>query len=278
MKRILYNLIILVAVLATFSACEQMDHNYKKFVVPGGIIYPAAASKPMVHSGHNRVKITWFTGVDPSVVSAKIFWNNYTDSVEVNIPSTRDTVSVIIDNLAEGPYTFIIKTYDEKGHGSIPVEVVSRAYGSSYQASLLQRPVNKTILKERGHKIEIAWGHASLSNGAFATEVKYTDGTGNTRTQKFIIVDSTSKVNSISTISDIKPGSPYQYRTLFLPDTTCIDTFYTAWEKVNYKLQYLIPKDTWQVYPLPGDVWKFNPSFPVTNLWDGITNVDPNIF
>ncbi len=85
-----------------------MDRTYKDFVVPGGLVYPQKASSSLVYVGRNRVKIVWLRGSDPSVTKARIYWNNYMDPVELDIPTMGDTIGVIIDHLPAKSYDFII--------------------------------------------------------------------------------------------------------------------------------------------------------------------------
>src|SRR5688500_3937436 len=101
MKRILKHEVVVFLLLEVFTACEPIDSEYEKYVVPGGIIYTGKASSPMVHVGRNRVKISWLRGTDPTVTKARIFWNNYSDSVEVTIPPTGNIISKVIEGLPE---------------------------------------------------------------------------------------------------------------------------------------------------------------------------------
>lgn len=214
------HLLILFIVLSMLNACKEIDSTYKEFVVPGGIIYPGKAVSPVVYPGRNRVQISWLRGADPSVEKALIFWNNYADSVEVNIPSGSDTIKHIINDLAENSYSFFIKTYDAEGNSSVPVELFGTVYGDNYQASLLNRPITSTQVDAQG-VVTINWGVADVSNGACETEVIYTNKADNSVKQRFGI-DVLSSV-----ITDYKTKTTFKYRTVFLPDTLCIDTFYT---------------------------------------------------
>jgi hypothetical protein len=207
--------------LMLFSACKKMDSTYKQYIVVGGNPYTGKAKSPKAYAGHNRVKITWLRGSDPNVTKARIFWNNYTDSVEVNIKDDADTISVIIDNLPERDYSFEIETYDKNGVPSIPVELLSGAFGDRYQSQLLTRPVNSVLLDKKD-KITIKWGNADISNGAISTELQYTDLSGMIKSLRFPVTESSS------ILTDAKPGTALQYRTVFEPDTLSIDEFYTA--------------------------------------------------
>ena len=236
MKKIFYYLTVLFISLWTFNGCKKMDSSYKQFIVPGGITYTGKANSAMAYAGRSRVKISWLNGADPNITKSMIFWNNYADSVMVNIPPTGDTISVIISNLPEKNYSFMIKNYNAKGISSIPVEILGGSYGARYQSQLLNRFVKSSFIDVTG-QFSIQWGTADISTGAIATEVKYTDAAGILHIQKFNITDSESK------ILDYKPGTTFQYRTLYIPKELSIDTFYT-----DFMDQYVskkIDKSNW---------------------------------
>ncbi|MBC8052203.1 MAG: discoidin domain-containing protein [Sphingobacteriaceae bacterium] len=236
MKKI-FNYKILLLIMA-FAACKKIDSTYKDFVVPGGLVYTGKVTSPMVYAGRHRVKVAWLRGADPTVKTAKIFWNNYTDSVVVPIPPTGDTISVVIDNLLEKSYSFIVKTYDDKGHSSIPVELLGKSYGDRYQADIITRPVTRASLTENG-TIIIDWSAANKAGGAFATEVTYTNSLNQVQKKRY----STTLTSSV--IADLKAGTGLSYKTVYLPDTLrSIDTFYTPPVEIN---QFLYKTETWTI-------------------------------
>lgn len=237
MNRNYFFLMLCLIALFSFTGCKKMDSTYKDLVVTSGLVYPQKANSPIVFVGRNRVKIAWARGADPTVTKARIFWNNFSDSIEFDIPSSGDTISTIIDNLSEKSYDFIVKTYDSEGNSSVPVEILTRVYGDDYQASLLMTPLNAAILNNDGD-VSIEWGAADITDGAFATEVQYTDAMGETKTQRSPISSPTSM------IPNVKPGTTIKYRTLFIPDSMSIDTFYT-----DYKEQtlFLLDKSNWSI-------------------------------
>jgi len=236
------------------TSCKKMEDSYKQFVTPGGMVYPDKATSPFAYVGKNRIKISWLRGVDPTVDKARIFWDNYADSIEVSIPPTGDTISVIIDNLPEKSYTFYIKTYDSRQNVSVPVELLSAVYGRNYQSSLLDRPIVSAM--SDADDLTIRWGGADITNGAFATEVEYTDLEGSLKTQVF----STGDVSS--TIHARMPGSHFQYRTLFLPDLLSIDTFYTEYVAGS---PVFLEKSDWSVIDFSNE----DDASPVSWMIDG---------
>jgi len=234
MKKIIYYLTGLFIVGGMATSCKDIDSTFKEFVVPGGLVYPEKAVNPVIHSGRNRVEIYWLKGVDPSVTKARIFWNNYTDSVEVVIPASGDTIRTFIDNLEENNYSFYIRTYDEKGNSSIPVELLGDVYGDKYQSDLLDRPVVWSLMNSDG-LLSIKWGRGS--DGAYATDVKYIDPNGATVIQRIGINDTED------TILLNNAATTYQCRTWYRPDPACIDTFYANF--VENKISMKIDRSNW---------------------------------
>ncbi|MGV8090725.1 MAG: DUF4998 domain-containing protein [Mangrovibacterium sp.] len=220
-KQLLY---IMIGIVWCLSSCKEMDSLYEEYIVPNGITYPGKALNPVVYAGKNRVKISWLRGSDPKVVKARIYWNNYTDSANVDVPAGEDTISHIVSGLPENSYSFFIRTFDNKGNVSIPVEVMGTSYGERYQATLLNRAINTYTIT--GTTVTVSWT-AIDTVSAYATEIWYTDVAGASR------IMYTMSNESVSTISDIKKGTDFTYRTSYVPNHFAIDTFYTAFLKIS---------------------------------------------
>ncbi|WP_295128728.1 DUF4998 domain-containing protein [uncultured Chitinophaga sp.] len=239
MKKIYKGVWLLLGLAGAFAACRDMDDNYKDYIVNGGITYPGKPQKVSLHPGNNRAMLQWLKGTDPKVVKARIFWNNYTDSVELDMPSKGDTVNYTFATLPEGDYTFNIRTYDEKNNASIPVEISGRVFGATYGGTLLNRPVSASELAFSG-SLKIGWGSPDTVNGAFAMEVKYINVAGAETITRFGIKETNTE------ITDFKPGGTYEFRTLFLPDSLAIDTFYTPFQLA--KNEFKLAKQGWIAY------------------------------
>ena len=59
--------------------------------MPNGITYPGIALDVESHPGRYRIEIAWLNGSDPNVVKARIYWNNYTEGQDLDIPPGADT-------------------------------------------------------------------------------------------------------------------------------------------------------------------------------------------
>lgn len=237
MKNTFCYILLLFLSLWALNSCKKMDSSFKQYIVPGGLIYAGKANSVVAYAGRNRVELSWLRGSDPNVTKAKVFWNNYSDSVEVNIPSDEDSVKVVIDNLEEKTYSFVIKTYDADGNSSIPVEIMGSAYGSKYQSQILNRYLKSSRIDGNG-QISITFGAADVSSGAIGTEVKYTDATGMPKSQMV------NGSDTIIKILDYMPGTTFQYRTLYTPKALSIDTFYTGFTEKKY---FELSKTKWSV-------------------------------
>ncbi|MEJ2883620.1 DUF4998 domain-containing protein [Pedobacter sp. GR22-6] len=235
MKTRLYYILIAITGFSLFTACKKMDSTYKQFIVEGGITYPGKAKSAVLHGGNKRAKLVWLRGTDPKIVKTKIFWNSNQDSVEVNIPAGQDLASYTFNNLQENYYIFSIKNYDAKGRQSVAVEVGGNVYGEKYQSRILERPINTAYLKN-SNILSINWNVADTVTGAYKTEVEYTSTAGMLKTVRF------NAAQLVTDIADYRQGTSLKYRTLYLPDTAAIDTFYTSY---LIKSEVLLDKKEW---------------------------------
>jgi hypothetical protein len=237
MKSKCYRTSILLAGLLVFllAACSKMDYTYKKFLKGGDIIYPGRADTLQVFPGHNRIKLSWLLTSDPSIVLCRVYWNDKADSV--NIPVDKgpgiDTVSVIIDSLAEGYYNFEIYTYDKDGHVSVPADTIGQAFGEVYANSLRNRVIKKMYWDQ--DTAFIFW--YNTGSGSVGSQLNYKDQDGASKT---VIV---SPSDTATRLPDFRLHDGFQYRTGYMPDSMAIDTFYTAYQSltVDDTLKVLLP-------------------------------------
>jgi hypothetical protein len=192
-----------------------MNDLHKEFIVPGGIIYPQKADSLKIFEGHNRVRVQWLKSTDPKVVKARVYWNNYTDSINVDIPAAGSVVRADITNLPEETYTFSVKTYDAEGNVSVPSEASGKVYGAIYQQSLNPRSLTK---KEAfADRVELSWANPVKTVVRFV--LKYRASSGALREQ-IVPLDETK-----TTLTDYQAGSDFTTETYYLPTETALDEF-----------------------------------------------------
>ena len=224
-----------------FAACDEMDDTYSGFVKGGEIIYLGRVDSVTAYPGLYRIKLSWLLTTDPKITKCRVFWNFGADSVEVPVVRTSetDTVSIIINDLAESVHTFDLRTYDDNGHSSIAVDAVGTVYGDNYTKSLTSRPL-KGITSD-GDDFLLTWfGAGSTTIGM---ELNYLNK--DEELEHIIVSTDENPTRLVDALSE----STMEYRTLFLPEEEAIDTFYSEWETVELPaavntVNYALNKET----------------------------------
>jgi len=203
--------------------------DWKKYVSDGEISYTGKIDSLRIFSGKNRVQVEGLFISDPKVTECRIFWNDRTDSISVPIERTPDidTLRVLLENMAENVYNFEVVTYDALGNASITVHSIGTVYGDRYQASLFDRPLSRKALETYSGVFLGTLGSVDLSSGIFATEIKYTNQENHEKVLRIPIAEKDFELD------DVNSGNPMLSRSLFLPDSTCLDTFYTEYVEIK---------------------------------------------
>ncbi|MGN7783822.1 DUF4998 domain-containing protein [Niabella sp. 22666] len=214
--------LMVCALIVVLPSCMKED-DYKKFTEGGEISYTGKLDSIKVFSGRNRVVIQGLLIADPKVTKCVIYWNNRADSAVIPVTRTEnvDTLKVELKNMLEGVHNFTIYTYDNLGNQSVPTYKSGRAYGDRYISSLSNRPINNAFTDEAG-LTSIEWGVMDRLSGIFATDVTYTDASNEKKVLR-VPVDS-----ALTRLDNFKEKTDIQFRTMFIPDTLSIDTFYTT--------------------------------------------------
>jgi hypothetical protein len=218
------------ASLLVLAACSKMDEYKEKFIPNGSeIIYAGKIDSLKVRSGKNRVMITGLFSADPKVTTCRIYWDSKSDSITIPVThSGNDSLKQVIEGLSEGRHNFEVVTMDASGNRSVVSTGAGVVYGEKYQSNLFNRPINSAELMSDG-SAKIIWADYDTTNGARFTVEKYVDVDGNERT----VISPVSQATT--TLPNFKAGNKISYRTVFLPDTTCIDTFYVDWQTVGVR-------------------------------------------
>ncbi|MDR1339339.1 MAG: discoidin domain-containing protein [Prevotellaceae bacterium] len=236
MKKVIY-LIIIAFAAGYFFSCKGMDDVYEEFLVPNGLKYPQRPYVLEAHAGYNRLQLTWLKAIDPGIVSARIYWNNYLDSLILEPIPDSDTISVDIPVADENTYTFYVKTFDADGNASIPSEVSGAAYGDNYALGTTDRTIASAI-RDDSHNGTITWN--SKTTDLAYSEVRYTSSSGETKIVRILPDESTLNC------PDTKFGTVIEYRSVFLPPRG-IDYVEKDW--ITYELPFSYK------YPYPRTDW-----------------------
>lgn len=219
-----YNAVLFAATLCTIlAACSKMD-AYKEFGNGSEISYTGKPDSVLTFSGKNRINVSWVKSSDPKVVKTRIYWNNHADSMDVlssALPAGVRRVSVNIANLAEGNYNFELFNFDSQGNRSVVSRGTGVVYGSTFQNIVSNRGVESFYEKQFnvGYYSAVQW--LAAPDKSVGMEVNYKDKLGVNRK-----VFSNAAL-STTYLPEYDATLPITYRTMFLPDSTSIDTFYS---------------------------------------------------
>jgi hypothetical protein len=232
-------------------ACTDDSDDWKKYIKGGEIVYTGKIDSVKVFSGKNRVFVQGVITSDPKVSELRVYWNLKQDSVVVPIVITSgiDTVSTYIDDLEENIYNFEFLTFDNQGNKSVSQSVTAEVYGDRYSSSLINRPIVNAV--PEGNNLSVNFADMDRSTGVIGSELIYSSTDGSEK-NVFIEIDSFS-IDFV----DYQSATAFNYRTLFVPEETAIDTFYTAFESVIPKPTPVLKNATQPFEPVAGQTGRW---------------------
>jgi len=217
-------LFCIIATIMFVGSCSKIDAYKEKYVSAGEKTYIGKIDSVTIVSGRNRVKFKALLNPDPRITFYRVYWGGRADSVTFQVKAgVQDgKIEHIINNVPEGEQTFEFVTFDDLGNRSVSTYKNGSIYGNRYQESLLNRTIKSSAL-DANLETGITLIGMDKATGAFITEVRYVSTNANNLSIKVPI-----------TVTDTflaahKYGSEITYRTWYRPDSTCIDTFYTAY-------------------------------------------------
>lgn len=268
-------------------SCSQWD-DYKKYTDGGEIVYPGNFQKVKIYSGKDRVRFTLLPTSDPKVTTWKVYWNDNKDSAVFDFATKpvaefggKNAVDTII-SMPEGARPFKIYTKDAAGNMSVVLNASGTSYGAVYRRKIATQDRNIKSIDYDADTTIINWDEGvDFSTGPQYIQLKYSALTGDT-----LIVVPLTKYNPVSQKDELIKQTilkrfkyqteTFKYRTVFRPDTTCIDTFCTAYKEVPIPVfvSKELDRSLFKEYPLPGDVgpnggWS---EVGVRKMWDGLGN------
>ncbi len=240
MKRILfYKFLLVTLILGGIYSCKDMMDFHKEFIKDGEIVYLSKLDSVVSYGGKNRIQLSGYLSNAYNVNKVKVYWNNRADSMlfDYTNVTTMDSLNLIIPNLKENSYIFDIYTFNAAGNRSIKVSIAGTAYGDLYRSNLVARSSNG--FDYNGVKLDALWLTADdLERG---TSIRYTTESDGVKTL-FLSPDS-----SRITLVNRKPGTPFSFQSVYVPEKAAIDTFRTAWTTLPVAYDSKVSKSGWQI-------------------------------
>lgn len=263
--------LLLLAIFALIISCEKKPTDYRSFLDGHEVVYPGTVSGIEADPGDHRLLLTWRPNADPSLKQYIVYWNSGADSIVVPAAShlPTDTVKAAIGGLEEGTHAFVVYSFDDKGNRSIPINVENiKIYGDKYRSSILNRATSD--VKYDNNILTITWNVPDTVN--VGTEVKYTDGSGETKS--VVLPADSSKL----VISDWKLPTKIYYRSSYKPESHAIDTFRVSYYDSLTVSNLPADKSTWKQVLLLGDAVVDAYGTSLSNIWDGKPGAYPEVY
>jgi hypothetical protein len=220
----IHPIIICLLSVCALAACSGMNDNIDQYLSQGETIYIAKPDSVHLFAGKDRFKIEFWVR-DPRATGLTVYWAQRSRSLTIPLPAGRDmdavVTAVVDENTPEGQYSLILITEDGKGHFSIPDEENVSVYGELFQNSLNNRLVDSRSIS--GSTVTVNWGNC-YSAQEVGIRVWYTDTAG----AACEVTYPTAELGASSVIKNVDLTKEMSYSTLYLPEKTAIDTFYTA--------------------------------------------------
>lgn len=240
MKRVsFYKILLVVLTLAGVYSCKDMMDFHQEYIKNGETVYLAKVDSLVTYPGKNRIQISGYLSNAYNVSKIKVYWNDRADSLIFNYTKAEDmdSLNLIIPNLAEKSYIFDIYTINDLGNRSIKVPIAGTAYGDFFQSTLADRMIDNNMAFSLNGELSINW--LSSIDNSIGCELNYVNTEGKA-VKKIVPNDEATTV-----LTDVASG--LKYRTLFLPEPTCIDTFYTSFNPIKVIVEEKLSNEGWTI-------------------------------
>ena len=262
MKTLKTSIFAAAAILGSVVFCTSQDDIYKEFIKDGGYIYPAKAANITSETGFQKVTLFWPVPKDPSLRSARVYWDNYTYSLDLNYSDFSDTVSVTITNLADRSYTFDIVNFDKLGNKSIAAEKSATPYGKNWLSTHEERQFKHAWVDGTTATVQLTESTSEM----VATKFRYKNLDG--EWVEFGPRMTPREVNF--KLTNAMRGKYFEFSSGFLPSDGR-DTAWMEWTKSSYPIVYPLDTKDWTVTATTGGTMGENTP---DKIFDGIADAN----
>ena len=238
---------IVVCALAALVSCGKQDTIYKQWVKVGGYVYPAKPIELTATSGYQRIVLEWMAPMDPSIRSTKLYWDNYTDSLEFSYSDYKDGfLSTQVKNLDDRSYTFDVVNFDAKGNRSLAAEITTTPFGESWLLSHAERSLMDAVMD--GDEAVITMSKST--DEMVATKFRYLNKDG-------VVVESDYLEPGQTEIRlpNAMKGKRVEYKSAFVPSTGTDTVWFLSWQKPQDPILYMPDTEGWTVTATKGQVY-----------------------
>ncbi len=259
MNKNIFILLILFIGTALYS-CKNQDDVYQEFVKKGGYVYPQKTNGLAIFTGYKRIKLVWDAPKDPSVRTAKVYWNNNIDMKEIDYSTiTGDKVELYIDKLEERSYTFNLVNFDSKGNQSMTSEITAAPYAENWLMLHADRTVSSAQINGTAADLVMSFGTDEM----IATRFRYFNTVGESVVHGQTMNAASNKISLPSAV----PGKRFEYSSSYCP-ALGLDTIWNDYKKSVNPISGKLDCTLWGVDVTSGQIWDNN--FLPAKVVDGI--------
>ena len=257
MKKILT--ILFIGVLALAVSCAEQDTVYKEFLKEGGYVYPAKAINASVERGYQRIILKWEAPMDPSLRTAKVFWDNRTQSRDFNYADyPGGKLQATIDNLEDRSYTFEIVNYDDAGNKSLATELTTAPFGESWLVSHAERSVVSAKMDGEDAVIIMTKSTDEMT----ATSFRYKNAA-----DEWVEGPKMLPAEREIRLPGARKGKFFEYRSSYKPAEGTDEVPSVSWTKSPEPILYLLDTEGWVVTVTTDQVFS---TYTPDKIFDGI--------
>lgn len=237
----------LIGMIAVLSSCSGMTDTIDEYFELGEIVYIAKADSVNTYAGDERFLLEFWIS-DPRASEMYVSWNMKQDSVLVPIPEGYDATQPFRiyvgrneKTLEDGSYVLNLVTRDKHGNYSVTDEYLVNVYGDTYVNSLLNKFIQSATYNSSTSEVTLLWGGA-LNAQEYGVTLSYTTLDGSIVSGVY----TTGELVSDMVLENVDIRKPVNYTTMYIPEPTAIDTFYTALAKIEIseKVNVALNKET----------------------------------
>lgn len=258
-NRIYIALLMLLAI--AIQSCSDMNELTDKYLDEGEIAYAAKVDSVGILAGENRMQLDLYVKAQ-RIDKVRVYWNNYEDSLDVEIGGKTGVFPVMLEDMPESGYLFQLVSFDKFGNKSLEYEATGSSYGDNYKNGLSNRSYTTEFTRYdmEADSMVIYWG--GTVRGAIAMELQYTD-----TSDKIINLEVPADATT-TTLHNLKGNVSYHLR--FIPEENAIDTFTTSPKSIPVYYERPVNKSGWKIVGFSSA--SASPEWPASNAIDGDIN------
>ena len=227
MKRIVYNVLLIVSLLMVLPACSKMNDLHDKYLKEGEKIYLAKMDSLALHTGRHRVLVEYWIS-DPKAKKCQVEWDLGEKSAVFDVEKTNgkeNPGSFIIENLDETTVSFDFTLLTEQmEYPSLKTSAAVTVYGDRYVSTLMGPTIKSIAYANEKITLTLTSHYENVVGYLF----NYPSVTGGTATKR-------ADISSLTVVLEgAAPSGTVEYAAIYMPAEDSIDEYVTSTASVEY--------------------------------------------